>query len=143
VDESGAADELREPPSDWLTAHCARHYRDASVGEFVNSGVEAPANTSATVLGDNGHLAEIPVGHWSEREGGRPDYLSVGDRDTRSLPLRRVYVRQRRQYTVEDIIIGVQSPDHQLRWIVLGGIHTQNHHTEIPSSQTRAAYGLG
>jgi hypothetical protein len=111
VDESGAADELREPPSDWLTAHCARHYRDASVGEFVNSRVEARANTSATVVWDNGHLAEVPVDFWCQREGGRPDYLSVGDRDPRSLPLGRVYVRQRRQYTVDHRIVVTQCTD--------------------------------
>jgi hypothetical protein len=40
----------------------------ASVGELIDSGVEARAKTSATVLGDNGHIAEIPVGHWSEHE---------------------------------------------------------------------------
>src|SRR5688500_725745 len=60
VDESRAANELREASPDGLAAHGARHYWDASVGELIDSGVEARAKTSATALGDNGHIAEIP-----------------------------------------------------------------------------------
>ena len=115
VDEGGAADGLREAPPDWLAAHGARHHWEASLGEFVDRGVELRADTSATIIRENGHLAEVPVGHWCERERGRPHYLTVGDRDPRALP--GVVTGTRQRYAVDHRIVVTRCSDLNIRFV--------------------------
>lgn len=59
VHEDGAADGLGEPASERLATHGSRQDRNARVDEVIDRGVEAHADTSASVVGSDVHVAEV------------------------------------------------------------------------------------